>query len=171
MLLFTFSNNPSELIMKDPVHWNKGKPERWVVADESGSYQYMSPAGVKPIDDVDYMRTRLHPIDKQLALEGMRNSQKRYETNDKVGLVVFMSLIVLCAILILGIIYGLGVVTKNANSVGDNSRILKDMQMSHDANTIDILESMKEVTNNLAYIYGQVGGNQSIIRPVGGFTP
>ena len=169
--LFTFTNNPSELIMKDPVHWDKGKPERWVIADESGAYQYISPDKLVPIDDVDYIRTRLHPIDKQLALEGMRNGQKRYEHTDKVGIIAFISLIVLCAILILGMIYGLGVITKNANSVGDNSRILKDMQMGHDSNTIQILESMKEVTNNLAYIYGQISGNNTIVRPVTGFQP
>jgi len=171
--LFTFKNNPSRLIMRDPVHWAKGKPERWVIADESGEYQYLAPDKTNPIDDKVYMSTRMHPVDKQLAIEGIRNAQKRYETDSKVGLVAFMSLIALCAVLIIGMIYGIGVLTKNANAVGDNSRILKDMQVSHDANTIRILESMQIVTNNLAYIYGQINGdsNVSIVVPIGGVKP
>ena len=181
--IFVFKDNPSRLILRDPQHWNNGKPERWVVPDESGEYQYLSPSSkvllarevvdpttnkstVKAIDDARYMQTRLHPVDKQLALEAMRNNQKRYETTDKAGIITFMSLIVLAAIIMIAGIYIFSVATKNIVALGDSASDLKDMASIQGSNTIKIVESMRDVTNNLGYIVGQLSGNNTVYRPL-----
>lgn len=186
--VFSFKNNPSILIMRDPQHWSAGKSERWVTPDESGEYQYLSPASrpllskevvdpttnrsiVKAVDDARYLQTRLHPVDKQLSLEQMRNNQKRYEVTDKAALVTFMSLLALAAILGILLIYSAGVLVKNAKAVGETMTTFKETIASHDANTLQIINGMRELTENLGYIYGQLNGNVTVYRPVGGVTP
>ena len=92
---FTFGDiNPSMLVLRDPVTYSNGVAERWVIVDENGDYQYLSTVNkiysskevvdektgksiLKPIDDFKYMQTRLHPVNKMLAFEQMRNNQKR----------------------------------------------------------------------------------------------
>lgn len=185
--VFRFKNNPSILIMRDPQHWDKNKPVRWVVPDETGEYQYISPVNkllkysdvsekgepiLKPIDDARYIKTRLHPVDKQLYCEQIRNNQKRYENKDPVQLATILGLIGLAAVLIIGMIYGIGIQVKNGNAVAENSKVLKDSSAAHDAASLKIVESMRETTNNLAYIYGQIyDSNVSVVRPVGGVKP
>jgi len=122
---------------------------------------------VKAIDDARYMQTRLHPIDKQLALEAMRNNQKRYELTDKVGIITFMSLIVLSAIIMIGGIYIFTVATKNIVALGDSATDLKATATINGANTILIVEGMSEVTSNLGYVIGQLKGNTTLYRPLG----
>ena len=182
--VFVFRDNPSILILRDPQHWSKGKPERWVIPDESGEFQYLSPCSkvllskevvdkttnksvVKAIDDARYMQTRLHPIDKQLALEAMRNNQKRYELTDKAGIITFMSLIVLSAIIMIGGIYIFTVATKNIVALGDSATDLKATATINGANTILIVEGMSEVTSNLGYVIGQLKGDTTLYRPIG----
>lgn len=186
--VFVFQNNPSVLVMRDAVHYSNGKSERWVTPDESGEYQYLSPASrpllskevvdpttnrsvVKAVDDARYLQTRMHPVDKQLMAEQMRNNMTRYQVTDKAALAAFMGLLALAAILGILLIYSSGVLVKNAKAVGETMNTFKETMSSHDSNTLKILDGMKEITYNLGYIYSQLNGNSTVYRPVGGVTP
>lgn len=187
--VFVFKNNSTVLTMREAKHWENGKPIRWVTPDESGEFKYLSPASrpllskevidsstgtstVKAVDDARYLQTRMHPEDKQLMAEQMRNNMTRYQITDKAALASFMSLLALAAILGILLIYSAGVLVKNAKAVGETMSTFKETMASHDANTLKILESMRDVTNNLGYIYSQLNDdNVTVFRPVGGVTP
>ena len=181
---FTFKNNPSVLVMRDPAHWVNGKPERWVVSDESGEYQYLNPVkstfkrdsaevtSGKPIDDTLYMKTRLNPVNKMLSLEQMRNNQERYNPINNAMAGVIFGIIVFGVMLAIGIIYGMGTLVKHSQTLNDNIHTMKDTQSSSAAFMIEFAEIMKESTLNLGYIYGQLQGEGvNITRSVDGFRP
>jgi len=186
--VFVFKNNPTVLVMRDATHYFNGKPERWVTPDESGEFKYLSPSSrpllskevvdpttnksvVKAVDDARYLQTRMHPTNKQLMAEQMRNNMKRYQVTDKTALAAFMGLLALAAILGILLIYSSGVLVKNAKAVGETMNTFKTTMADHDANTLRIVEAMKETTNNLGYIYAQLNGNNTVYRPVVGVKP
>jgi len=185
---FTFKDNFSILIMRDPTHWFNGKAERWVLADESGEYQYMSPVGklltytdqvevngemktvIKPIDNIKYLQTRMHPTNKMLALEQMRNNQRRYDgANGAVAAVVFGA-IMLGILLAVGIIYGMGTLVKHSDTVNDNIKVMKETASANSDFMLKFADVMKETTLNLGYMIGQMSGD-NVTRVVDGFRP
>ena len=186
---FTFKDNPSILVMRDPSHWSNGRSERWVLADESGEYQYINPVGklltykdqvlengemntkIKPVDDVLYLQTRLKPTNKMLALEQMRNNQKRYDgANGAVAAVVFGA-IMLGILIAVGNIYATGTMIKHSDVINDNVNVMKDIQEGYSSFMIDFSEVMETTTLNLGYIYGQINEGVNITRPVDGYRP
>lgn len=188
---FTFKTNPSVLTMRDPVHYSGGRPERWALPDESGEYQYLSPVNKlfkreqieikdkdgnitladNPIDKEVYMKTRLHPVNRQLALEQFRNNQKRYDVGSGVVAGMVFGGILLAILLAVGIIYSTGSMLKYGESISDNVKAMRDTSANNNAAMLLTVEALSETTNNLGYIYGQLNGNVSVVRPVDGFRP
>lgn len=177
---FGFKDNPSRLVMRDPQHWSGSRPVRWVILDENGEYQYISPVNkllkvksgdeLKPIDDSRYLQTRIYPVERSLALEQLRNTQDRYTKPESVSLATMVSLVALAAVLIIGTIYGIGVFTKSSGEIADVVDTVSKMQSAHNANSLKILESMQLLTENLALMHYQLG-NSSFTRSVGGYQP
>lgn len=186
---FTFGDNPSSLVMRDPAHWNNGRSERWVISDESGEYQYLSPASrplvssevvtvdgkpvksVKAIDDARYLQARLHPTNRMLALEQMRNNQKRYDDNKSTGAGFVFGAILLGIIVAVGIIYGMTTLVKHSDSINDNIHTMQETSGAMGSSLLDFAEIMQQTSANLGYIYGQLNNGTNITRTVGGFQP
>lgn len=169
--MFTFEHNPSSLVMRDPQHTTNGKPERWVTPDESGEYQYLSPNPNSPIDKTRYMQTRLHPVNRQLALEQFRNNQNRYEPASNSAFITAVGMIILAIIIAIGSLYGMINLVRYGETINDNVHTMKGLQDGFGSVMLDFTNVMEITTGNLAFIYGQIGGNSTVIRPVTGFQP
>lgn len=155
MEFFTFKNNTSSLSVQQPSRHMDGKAIRDITYDTTGAYVYLTSFA---IDDTNSLKKSLNPLQKSLSLYQFQENQRKHPVLDKVGITQIVASVIMVVIVMIGVIYGVGMIVKNSS---DMITVTKEMRLTAES-LYASSQSQEIVSLKLAEIYASLNGGELV---------